>query len=294
MSITFAQLYELRGGKSGKVDTICPYCSPDRRSAINRRRPVLRSWMPDDDFITYKCARCDLRGYAKSDAAAVSIDTSRRPARSDNDEEQIDEKRRLSLAAAIWDETVPISLAGKAYLAKRDILLDEVPEDGGLRWHASCPWKEGVAPCIVSRFTDAVTGEPRGIHRRPITGEKPMSLGPMAGCVMRLWPDEDVTEGLVIGEGVETTLAAATRIEYRSTLLRPAWAAGTKGNIAKFPVLAGIEALTILVDNDESGGGQGAAAECAQRWLDAGREVIRLIPGDVGDFNDIVRGECRE
>jgi len=135
-----------------------------------------------------------------------------------------------------------------------------------------------------------MTGEPRGIHRRPITGEKPMSLGPMAGCVIRLWPDEDVTEGLAIGEGVETTLAAATRIEHRGTLLHPAWAAGTKGNIANFPVLAGIEALTILVDNDESGGGQDAAAKCTQRWRDAGREVIRLIPGDVGlDFNDLVK-----
>jgi hypothetical protein len=28
-----------------------------------------------------------------------------------------------------------------------------------------------------------------------------MSLGPTAGCVIRLWPDEAVTLGLVIGEG---------------------------------------------------------------------------------------------
>lgn len=293
--ITFSQLYELRGGKSGKVDTICPSCSPDRRSPINRKRPVLRSWMPSDDFITYKCARCGLSGYAKPDA--VSADISRRPARPDRNEEQIDENRRLSLAAAIWDETVPLGPPGKAYLAKRDILLDEVPGDGGLRWHATCPWRDGAAPCIVSRFTDAVTGKPKGIHRRPITGEKPMSLGPMAGCVIRLWPDEDVTEGLVIGEGVETTLAAATRIEHRDTLLRPAWAAGSSGNLASLPVLAGIETLTILVDHDESGTGQDAAAECAERWLDADREVIRLMPGNVGiDFNDLVKehGECQE
>jgi Toprim domain len=110
-----------------------------------------------------------------------------------------------------------------------------------------------------------------------------------SGCVIRLWPDDAVNEGLAIGEGIETTLAAATRIEHRGTLLRPAWATGSAGNMATFPVLAGIEALTILVDHDASGTGQKAAEACAQRWRNAGREVIRLMPGDMGaDFNNLV------
>ena len=67
-------------------------------------------------------------------------------------------------------------------------------------------------------------------------------------AVIRLWLDEAVTDGLVIGEGIETTLAAATRIEHRATLLQPAWAAATAGLLAALPVLSGIEALTILVD----------------------------------------------
>jgi hypothetical protein len=114
----------------------------------------------------------------------------------------------------------------------------------------------------------------------------------MAACVIRLWPDNEVTTGLVIGEGVETTLAAATCIAHRGTLLQPAWACGGSGNLTAFPVLAGIEALTIIVDNDESGGGQDAAAKCARRWIDAGREVTRLTPKILGgDFNDIVRGK---
>ena len=55
-----------------------------------------------------------------------------------------------------------------------------------------------------------------------------------------------------------------------------------------FPVLAGIEALTILVDHDVSGEGQFAAAICAQRWREAGREVVRLMPRIAGtDFNNI-------
>ena len=96
-----------------------------------------------------------------------------------------------------------------------------------------------------------------------------------------------MTASLVIGEGLETTLSAAARVEHRGTLLQPAWAAVDAGNLAKFPVLAGVEALTILVDNDKSGRGQEAAQECARRWVRAGREATLLTPHDPGtDFND--------
>jgi hypothetical protein len=55
------------------------------------------------------------------------------------------------------------------------------------------------------------------------------------------------------------------------------------------PVLAGIETLTLLVDNDANGRGQEAAAKCAARWAAAGRTVIRLTPKKPDtDFNDLV------
>jgi Toprim domain len=93
----------------------------------------------------------------------------------------------------------------------------------------------------------------------------------------------------VLGEGVETTLAAATRITHRGTYLRPAWAAGSSGNMATLPPLTGIESLTLLVDHDGNGAGERAAEQCARHWSDAGKEVIRLMPGELGDdFNDLV------
>jgi len=205
-------------------------------------------------------------------------------------DQQADERRRLQQAARIWNEAVSIiGTPGEAYLNKRGIGLDEVPDQGGLRFHPRCPWEKSITPCIVSRFTDVSTAEPRGIHRRPVSLDvKPRSLGPIKGCAIRLWPDADVTQGLVIGEGVETVLAAATRITHKATLLRPAWACGFDGNMEIFPVLPGIEALTILVDHDANMAGQHAAEECANRWRDAGRDVIRLTPRDLGDFNDLV------
>ena len=46
------------------------------------------------------------------------------------------------------------------------------------------------------------------------------------------------------------------------------------GAMAKFPVMAGIEALTIFPDNDDNGVGMRAATTCADRWVAAGREVF--------------------
>ena len=55
-------------------------------------------------------------------------------------------------------------------------------------------------------------------------------------------------------------------------------------------MLAGIDALTLLVDHDVNGRGQEAALVCGKRWRDAGREVTLLTPRKLGaDFNDLVR-----
>jgi hypothetical protein len=59
----------------------------------------------------------------------------------------------------------------------------------------------------------------------------------------------------------------------------------------KEPVLDGVASLTILVDNDESGTGQGAALQCSARWTGIGREVFRLVPRRPGaDANDLLAG----
>jgi phage/plasmid primase-like uncharacterized protein len=205
-----------------------------------------------------------------------------------------DETAALARAEAIWRAAVPIAgTQGEEYFTGRGIALDEAPDHAGLRFHVACPYGRVTVPAVVARYTDIRTGALRGIHRRavvPGTTPKTMSLGPVRGAVVRLWPDEDVTQGLVIGEGIETVLAAATRIEHRGTLLRPAWACGTAGNLEGFPVRPGIEALTILADADASGRGQEAAERCAGRWADAVREVTILTPRDLGaDMNDVVR-----
>jgi hypothetical protein len=198
-------------------------------------------------------------------------------------------RKSLLYCDRLWSQTAPLPPAALDYLARRGIVIDDVPSQGGLRFLARCPFDGATLPCVVARFTDVITNAPGGIWRRPITGEKPKTLGPLKRHCIRLWPDEEITQGLVIAEGVETALAAATRMTHRGTLLRPIWACGCADNVRRFPVLSGTSHLTILADNDAGGAGQKAARECAQRWAAAGREFEVLIPNDTGeDFNDIV------
>jgi hypothetical protein len=299
--ISYQQLAAARAGAGWKLlDIPCPACGPTKEGASARRK-VLRTWQLAEDRISLRCARCGLAGYVVADDNIGGTRQSEaRPSANADDEEAERKRRNAALASTIWREAVPLGhTAGADYLTRRGIDLEQVPDiDSCLRWHPRCPWGVGeTRPCVVGLFSDAITAQPRGIRRRPISGEAARSLGPQRDCVVRLWPDTSVTLGLVLGEGVETTLAAATRIMHRGTVLQPAWAAGCADSLRYFPVLTRIEALTILVDNDpldERTGrypGQDAAAECARRWLAAGREVIRLTPRGVGtDFNDIING----
>jgi hypothetical protein len=283
-AIDFATLVRLRAGARNKTaDVICPVCSATRTGAAAKRK-VLRTWAKQS-AIGFHCVRCDIHGLAFADNKEVEP-----PAHIEDDDEQRKRHSNLELADRVWRQSFKLAgTPGEAYLLRRGIALDEVPDFGGLRWHPRCPWENGPAPCVLARFTDAITAAPRGLWRRPIDGGKPKTLGPMGGCVIRLWRDSDVTNGLVIGEGIETVLSASTRFIHRDTLLRPAWAAGSAGNLENFPVLACIEALTLLVDHDENGRGQEAARRCGERWQDAGREVRLLTPRNTGDFNDLVR-----
>jgi len=162
--------------------------------------------------------------------------------------------------------------------------LDRLP----LRWTDQCPHGRSSAPAMLALMTDAITAEPCGLHRtfllpdgsaKAFGKDSRMMLGP-AG-IMRLSPDDAVSEGLGICEGIETGLA------IMATGWRPIWAAGSLDGLKQFPVLAGIECLTVFADPkpQEVAG----ARACAARWAEGGREAIIRIPGGVGDWNDVLQ-----
>jgi hypothetical protein len=219
--------------------------------------------------------------------------TGRSPATVNQDKR--DPEITLKFALSIWDDARPIKgTLAEAYLNTRHIDTTGLPT-AALRFHSHCIFGRGnYQPCLIALFRDPITDKPTGIHRIRLAldnqkVERKM-LGPVGGSVVKLWPDEDVSYGLVIGEGIETTLAAAARIEYRGALLRPAWAAGNENNLANFPVIDGVNSLTVLIDHDANGVGQKAATQCIWRWRGAGREAKGIIPQQVDtDFNDLVR-----
>ena len=192
----------------------------------------------------------------------------------------------------LWSEAVNArgTLAEK-YLTSRQLALPDRNEEV-LRFHPSCPFGKGIRhPCLIALYRDIRTNEPKAIHRTAMTanGEKieRKALGSKAGCAIKLTADEDITKGLSVAEGVETALAAM------ALNFRPMWALGDAGEIAKFPLLPGIETLTIIVDNDANRTGQDSALECSLRWTSMGREVFRVVPTTVGtDMADIIRGRA--
>jgi hypothetical protein len=201
-------------------------------------------------------------------------------------------ERNGRLALEIWNAARDVggTLAAQ-YLARRKLVLPEGVSGRAIRFHASCPFGGDRHPTMIGLFRAIVNNEPRAIHRTALTpdGDKlgRKMLGRKSGTAIKLTPDEDVTTSIAIGEGIESTLGGM--------LLGfvPAWALGDVCGIASFPVLSGVETLTIFVDRDVSGTGQRCAIECSRRWTRAGRQVFRIVPIKVGaDLADIIVGRA--
>lgn len=201
-----------------------------------------------------------------------------------------DDAERIERALAIWSETVPLlGTVAEAYLRHRRIAPPDDVAD--LRFHPSCPAGEGRRlPAMVALMRDVQSNEPRAIHRTFLmpdgTGKDPAGkkmLGRAAGTVIKLCDDADVTLGLGLAEGIENALSLWAYGWW------PVWAAGSAGAIRTFPVLDGIETLTIFSDADDGGVGIEAARSCAIRWQAAGGSVQVHKPPAGADWNDIVR-----
>jgi hypothetical protein len=231
-----------------------------------------------------------MRGLSLSDISAPDHVCQ---ARSGGDEPKVTNDS-TEAARRLWTESRPA--AGsivETYLAARRLVL---PDADCIRFHPSCPHGPGQRhPVMLALMTDAVSNQPTGIHRTPLlddgrgrpAGVDKKMLG-RAG-VIRLAPDDEVTAGLGLAEGIETALSVIQHAEWRSV-----WAACTAGGIARFPVLNGISSLTIFADHDTakvdgSQPGTNAARACALRWSAAGREARIIHPRRFGDWNDVAR-----
>ncbi len=138
---------------------------------------------------------------------------------------------------------------------------------------------------LVTRGSDCA---PLAIHRTFLavdgTGKAPvdpakMMLGPCRGGAVRLANPTDV---LMVGEGIETCLAAMQATGH------PAWAALSASGMRSLELPPDIRNVIVLADGDDAG--EVAARDCASRWKHEGRHVRIARPPRGMDFNDILTG----
>jgi CHC2 zinc finger/Toprim domain len=262
----------------------CPVCGGRDRFGVNARKQV------------WNCRGCDQGGDivdlmrhidGSSFRAAVERLTGEQspprrpeeaPRRPTPPRPQNDGGRNRALL--LWREGVdPRRTLVEAHLKARQVEFGDDVAGEVLRWHPSIG-------AMVAVFRNIQTNEPQAISRTFLDREGRKLgrkfLGPVGGAAVKLDPDEEVLGGLHIGEGIETCLAA------RQLGLRPTWALGSKGAIGSFPLLAGIESLTILAEPDA----EKEIEAVAMRWHAAGREVLINRPLVGKDLNDALKGSA--
>ena len=255
---------------TGRIDRCgaCPRCGGCDRFSINVRKQVFlcRGAAAGDVIAMVRhLDGCSFVTAVEVLADGLSREGPQYVARQQRSRDPDHDAARISSALRWWREAGPIAgTAGIAYL-ERDRGIFDLPPDvhDVLRFHGRCVWGQDgdgrwiFRPCILALLRDVITDHPTGVHRialdaaGKLIGRK--ALGRKKNAAIKLWPD--VEAGLVVGEGLETVLAAAIRVQHRGTLLQPAWSLVDAGNLETLPVIAGIEHLTILADADDGNRG---------------------------------------
>ena len=201
-----------------------------------------------------------------------------------------------ALAMAIWHAaTNPRGTLVEQYLKSRRLVLPDEAAGETIRFHASCSFGPERFPAMVCLVRNIISNEPQGIHRTALSRDGAaikrnkktyrLTLGAAANGAIKIDRDEYITQGICIGEGVETCLAG------RQMGLRPVWSAVTTGGISNFPVMAGINGLHVFEENDAKGASAKAVEACGRRWHAAGRTVVVVTPDAGNDLNDEL--QCR-
>jgi putative DNA primase/helicase len=193
---------------------------------------------------------------------------------------------RIARANRIWKEGLdPAGTIAEAYLTARKLILPPELRVMVLRFHSSCVWEAGTAPCLIAPFRSIADDTITAIHRVRVdqperwpSTERKM-LGPVGGSAIKLDPASDC---LCIGEGLETCMAA------RQLGLKPVWSVGSAAGIENFPPIDGVQELHLLGEND-GGRNREAVMRCAERWKQ--HSVLLAAPRfGFKDFNDALMG----
>jgi hypothetical protein len=196
-----------------------------------------------------------------------------------------DTRERTQAALTIWQASRSAEgTLAESYLASRSLHL---PPPAALRFHGGLKHPSGgVWPAMVALVMCGTDDAPLAIHRtflaRDGSGKAPvepakMMLGPCRGGVVRF---ADPGEVLMVGEGIETCLAAMQATGH------PTWAALSTSGLRTLDLPRDARDVIVLADGDEPG--EAAAQDCALRWKREGRRVRIARPPHGMDFNDLL------
>jgi hypothetical protein len=190
---------------------------------------------------------------------------------------------RTVTAEIVSELMLVIGSPGEAYLRRCGIdtaaIFDMLERTDAIGWHPrvwfgdkSHPLHNQRIGALIGVMTDAVTAKPTGAISRTYLDSEGCKIGgakmlssPLG--VVRLSDDADVLGGLHIAESIESALGGA------ALGFIPIWSVGSAPAISSFPVLSGIEALTILTRHDEGSQAGRLIQQAVSRWRESGREV---------------------
>ena len=225
--------------------------SPERKQPTAARRPLIIAARPSTDLFAW----------AGVSAPRRDIVTPFNP------------QRLVKLARGIWHVSMPAqhSVLAERWAALHGITLPADISDA-VRFHANLRNGDARSPGLVLLLRDLFDDAPCGIVRiylddaGNVIGRR--TLGRVYNAAIKLDADENVCAGLHVAAGIEIAIAAM------HAGIRPIWALTSTSALASFPILSGVESLTIITGPDD----EPAVAEVAIRWRAAGCEVNARPP----------------
>ena len=180
-----------------------------------------------------------------------------------------DPRKLIKFALGIFHASIDArhAVLFERWTAAQNLHLPDDLDGDVLRFHPRLKNGDDRAPGLIWLLRDVLSDEPTGIVRYFLDSDGVViarkALGRVYGTAIKLSADADVAEGLHIASSVERGVAAM------QAGLRPMWVVNA---LADFPLIPGIEALTIITDDADAD----AVAQCAARWTGAGR-MVRIV-----------------
>jgi putative DNA primase/helicase len=171
------------------------------------------------------------------------------------------------------------------YLRSRGIVMAVPPTLRFLQLTKHSP-SDQLLPAMIAAVTVWPERRPCAVHRTFLAADgrckaavdtPRMTLGPCRLGAVRL---AEATDQLMVGEGIETCLAAMQATG------KPAWAALSAAGLRKLEIPEQVKEVVVLADADLPG--EEAAQYAARRWVREGRRVRIARPPKGQDFNDLL------